>query len=333
MRQEEHQLGTEILKMLRETEEYVSGQQISERLGVSRTAVWKVIRRLREEGYEVEAVRNRGYRIIGSADVLNREALASLMRTGWAGRSLHYYEETDSTNLRIRSLADEGAPHGTLAVAGSQTAGRGRRGRSWSSPGGENVYMSVLLRPQIPPERAPMLTLVMALSVAGAIRKVAGLPVQIKWPNDIICGGRKLVGILTEMSAQVDYINYVTVGVGINVNQTVFPEEIRDTASSLAIECGHPVQRAPLVAAVMEGLEEDYGTFLETMDLSGLAGRYESLLVNKDREVRILSAKGDWQGHALGITPTGELIVRRGDGTVEEVFSGEVSVRGVYGYV
>ena len=126
MRQEEHQLGTEILKMLRETEEYVSGQQISERLGVSRTAVWKVIRRLREEGYEVEAVRNRGYRIIGSADVLNREALASLMRTGWAGRSLHYYEETDSTNLRIRSLADEGAPHGRWRWRGArQPAGAG----------------------------------------------------------------------------------------------------------------------------------------------------------------------------------------------------------------
>ena len=281
-----------------------SGQQISEMTGVSRTAVWKTIRRLQEEGYRVEAVRNRGYRIVDGPDVMTKEELESLMKTRWAGKNIVYYDVTDSTNLRIRQLGDEGAPHGTLAVADRQTAGRGRRGRSWESPAGSSIYMSVLLRPEIPPDKAAMLTLVMACSVAEGIRgcleqEVSGeIPqVQIKWPNDIIINGKKLVGILTEMSSQIDYINHVTVGVGINVNMTEFPEAISQTATSLRLECGHAVKRAPVIAAVMERLEANY------------------------------------QAHAEGITKTGELIVRREDGTVENICAGEVSVRGVYGYV
>lgn len=326
-------MKSEILKMLREADGYVSGQQICEKFGVSRTAVWKVIRQLQEEGYQVEAVRNRGYHIVTGPDIMTREELESRMQTRWAGKNIIYYPETDSTNLRIRQLGDEGAPHGTLAVADRQTAGRGRRGRAWESPAGSSIYMSILLRPDIAPDRAPMLTLVMALSVAEGIMDCEEVKVQIKWPNDIIINGKKLVGILTEMSAQIDYINHVTVGVGINVNQTAFPEEIRQTATSLKLETGHEVKRAPLIAAVMKRLETYYEIFLETEDLSGLMDLYNSLLVNRDRDVLILGAKDQYQAHALGISPAGELMVRREDGTEEAVFAGEVSVRGVYGYV
>lgn len=325
-------MKTEILKLLRTTDGYVSGQQISEQLGVSRAAVWKAIRRLQDEGYQVEAVRNKGYHIVGTPDVMTKEELDSLMKTRWAGRNILYYETTDSTNLRIRQAGDEGAPHGTLAVADRQTAGRGRRGRTWESPAGSSIYMSVLLRPDIAPNKASMLTLVMALSVAEGIQQCIPI-IQIKWPNDIIVNGKKLVGILTEMSAQVDYINHVTVGVGINVNMTAFPEEIADTATSLCLECGHAVKRAPLIAAVMERLEENYEIFLETEDLSGLMERYSALLVNRDRDVRIIGEKETYQAHAIGIDRTGELIVRREDGTMEKIYAGEVSVRGVYGYV
>lgn len=334
-------MKSEILKLLRGADGYISGQEISERFGVSRTAVWKVIRQLQEEGYQVEAVRNKGYHILDSPDVMTKEELDSLMHTRWAGKNIVYYDATDSTNLRIRELGDAGAPHGTLAVADRQTAGRGRRGRSWESPPGSSIYMSILLRPDIPPDRAPMLTLVMALSVAEGICQCMqtggnsgnSLAIQIKWPNDIIINGKKLAGILTEMSSQVDYINHVTVGVGINVNRTEFPEEIRETASSLCLECGHTVKRAPLIAAVMERLEENYDIFLRTLDLSGLMERYSALLVNRDREVTVLGAKEQYRAHALGINNTGELIVRREDGSIEEIFAGEVSVRGVYGYV
>ena len=164
-------MKTEILKLLREADGYVSGQQISERFGVSRTAVWKAVRQLQEEGYQVEAVRNRGYHIVDSPDIMTKEELDSLMTTEWAGRTILYYDVTDSTNLRIRQAGDEGAPHGTLAVADRQTAGRGRRGREWESPAGSSIYMSVLLRPDISPAKASMLTLVMACSVAEGIRR------------------------------------------------------------------------------------------------------------------------------------------------------------------
>ena len=269
--------------------------------------------------------------------VWTKEELESLMDTKWAGKNIVYYDEIDSTNLRIKQLGDEGAVEGTLAVADRQTAGRGRRGRSWDSPAGESISMSILLRPQITPNQAPMLTLVMACSVAEGImdcKDVCGeQQIQIKWPNDIIIHGKKLVGILTEMSTQIDYINHVTVGVGINVNLTDFPEEIREHATSLRLECGHKVKRAPLIAAIMKRLEENYALFMETGDLSQLMEKYSELLVNKDRDVMILGAKEQYVAHALGINKTGELIVRKEDGTIEEVYAGEVSVRGVYGYV
>ena len=302
-------MKTEILKMLRETEDYVSGQQICGKLGVSRTAVWKVIRQLQEEGYQIEAVRNRGYRILDGPDVMTREELESLMGTRWAGSRIYYYPETDSTNIRIRQLADEGAPHGTLAVADMQTAGRGRRGRTWESPAGSSIYMSILLRPDLMPSAAPPLTLVMACSVAEGIMDCEDVKVQIKWPNDVI------------------------IGVGINVNMTEFPDSIRETATSLRIEAGHKVRRAKLIAAVMKRFEADYEMFMQTGDLSGLMEKYSSMLVNQDRDVRILGVKETYTAHALGIDRNGELIVRREDGTEEKISSGEVSVRGVYGYV
>ena len=321
-----------ILKILRETGAYVSGQEICEKLGVSRTAVWKVIRQLQEEGYQVDAARSRGYRIIDGPDVMTAEEVESLLDTEWAGKPVVYYPETDSTNIRIRHLGDEGAPHGTLAVADRQTAGRGRRGRTWESPGGSCIYMSILLRPDLAPEKAPMLTLVMACGVAEGIMDCADVKVQIKWPNDIIVSGKKLAGILTEMSTQVDYINHVTVGVGINVNVQNFPEEIQ-TATSLLSETGTQTKRAPVIAAVMKHFEENYKIFMQTEDMSGLMEKYSSLLVNQGREVLILEKDAEYKAYAEGINQKGELVVRREDGTVENICAGEVSVRGVYGYV
>lgn len=321
-----------ILKILRETGDYVSGQEICEKLGVSRTAVWKVIRQLQEEGYQVDAARSRGYRIIDGPDVMTAEEVESLLDTEWAGKPVVYYPETDSTNIRIRHLGDEGAPHGTLAVADRQTAGRGRRGRTWESPGGSCIYMSILLCPDLAPEKAPMLTLVMACGVAEGIMDCADVKVQIKWPNDIIVSGKKLAGILTEMSTQVDYINHVTVGVGINVNVQNFPEEIQ-TATSLLSETGTQTKRAPVIAAVMKHFEENYKIFMQTEDMSGLMEKYSSLLVNQGREVLILEKDAEYKAYAEGINQKGELVVRREDGTVENICAGEVSVRGVYGYV
>lgn len=319
--------------MLRESEGYVSGQQICEKFHVSRTAVWKVIEQLKEEGYQIEAVRNRGYRLSESPDILSQAEIESRISTEWAGRNVSYFRETDSTNTQAKRLGEEGAPAGTLAVADRQMAGKGRRGRSWDSPPGRDIYMSLLLRPDIRPSDAPMLTLVMAQSVAEAIREKTGINARIKWPNDIVAGGKKLCGILTEMSAEMDYINYIVIGVGINVNQPSFPEDIADRATSLMLEAGRSFLRGPLIAAVMERFEDNYSRFLGTNDLSGMRESYNELLVNVGEQVRVLEPGHEYNALSFGINDRGELLVRKEDGSREAVFAGEVSVRGIYGYV
>ena len=326
-------MKSEILRLLKENDAYISGQQLCEHFHVSRTAVWKVIEQLKKEGYQIEAVRNKGYRLIDSPDVMSRAEIESLMNTTWAGKKVVYYDETDSTNNQAKAYGEKGEAHGTLFVADMQAAGKGRRGRVWVSPAGSSIYMTILLHPDVLPTKAPQLTLVMAMAVAEGIRKVTGLETKIKWPNDIIVHGRKVCGILTEMSTEIDYINYVVIGDGINVNQETFPEEIRDTATSLKIETGSSVRRSVLIATIMECFEQFYEVFMTTEDLSGLQERYNAMLVNLGREVRVLEPGNEYEAHALGINRTGELIVRTVDGQEKEIYAGEVSVRGVYGYV
>lgn len=319
--------------MLRESDSYVSGQELCERLGVSRTAVWKAVNRLKEEGYQVEAVRNRGYHIIESPDILTKEELSSMIDTEWAGQTVYYFDQIDSTNIRAKQLGEGGVPHGTLIVAGQQNAGRGRRGRTWESPPGVSIYMSIVLRPEMSPVKAPMLTLVMALSAADSLKEYTGLDVQIKWPNDIVLNGKKLVGILTEMSTEMDYINHVVIGVGINVNTERLPEELEEKATSLRLETGRIIRRSEIIASIMKRFEENYQLFMETQGLRQMQEKYNSLLINREKEVRILGAKEEYTAYALGINEKGELLVRRDNGKIETVLAGEVSVRGVYGYV
>lgn len=328
-------MKAEILKMLKEADDHISGQQLCEQFQVSRTAVWKVVNQLKEEGYQVEAVRNKGYRIIESPDVLTREELAVQIgdATRWAGQEIVCFTETDSTNVRARKLGENGAAHGTLVVAEQQTAGRGRRGRGWESPAGSSIYMSLLLRPEFLPNKAPMLTIVMAYSVATALRKQTGLDFRIKWPNDIVLNGKKVVGILTEMSTEIEYINHVVIGVGINVNTEAFPEEICATATSIRRESGKTWRRAELIAAILRQFEVQYERFVKEEDLAYLREAYDAILVNCNREVRILGEKDGYRAVALGIDDQGELLVRKEDGTVTSVYAGEVSVRGIYGYV
>ncbi len=323
----------EILRLLRSADGYISGQELCNRFGVSRTAVWKAINQLKEAGYEIEAQQNKGYRLMAAPDLMTEAEIKSLMHTEWVAREVLYFDTIDSTNTKAQELAEKGYQSGTLVVADKQESGKGRRGRSWVSPSGTGIFMTLMIKPDINPNNASMLTLVAALAVAKAITSVTGEEALIKWPNDIVVNGKKVCGILTEMNAQFDYINHIVVGIGINVHNESFPEEISQMASSLMIEAGGKrFHRAQIIAETMSYFEQYYDTFLKTQDLSALVREYDKLLVNRNKSVRVLDPKEPFDGKAMGITPKGELIVDTWESR-KLVSSGEVSVRGIYGYV
>ena len=325
----------EVLKALRETDGYISGQELCDRFAVSRTAIWKVIHQLKEEGYEIEAVRNKGYHMTENRglDVLNKQAIQSHMTTQVLGSEVVYFEETDSTNIQAKVLAEKNSANGMLIVADMQNAGKGRRGRRWESPSGTGIFMSLLLRPKFSPQKASMLTLVMAQAVAKVLRETLGLEAGIKWPNDIVVNGKKVCGILTEMSTEIDYINYVVVGIGINANVEAFPEEIRNMATSLKLEKGETILRAKLIADIVATFEILYQKFEYEQNLLFLQAEYNTMLVNIGKQVRVLEPGNEYEAKAQGINEVGELVVEKETGEVIAVYAGEVSVRGLYGYV
>lgn len=325
-------MKTELLTILRETDGYVSGQSLCEKFGVSRTAVWKGINQLKEAGYEIEAVPNKGYRLVSVPDILSEYELKSIRKTEWVGQEICCLPVVDSTNTKAQQLAEDGYPDGTLVVAEQQDAGKGRRGRGWESPRGAGIFMTILLKPQIAPNNASMLTLVAALAVASAVTEQTGHPAGIKWPNDIVMNGKKICGILTEMSAQSDYINHVVTGIGINVHNASFPEEISHMATSLLLETKRHYNRAALIEKVLEQFEHYYAVFMKTEGLGELVREYNGYLVNMHQSVRVLDPKEPFDGKAMGITPRGELIVDTWESR-RLVSAGEVSVRGIYGYV
>ena len=259
------------------------------------------------------------YEEIVTGSIYNETTIADQIHTKWAGKTVHFAREIDSTNLWIKRLAKEGAPEGTLALAEFQSAGRGRLGRSWEVPEGTSVMMSILLRPKFEPQYAPTLTLVMGMAVAKAVKSL-GFDVSIKWPNDVVVSHKKICGILTEMGVRDGKIDYAVIGVGINVNIKEFPEEMDFSPERLA------------ELDVMEAFEKYYEKFAATCDLSGLKEEYESILANYNQPVRVL-AKEPYEGVARGITDGGELLVEKTDGTIVAVSAGEVSVRGLYSYV
>lgn len=266
-------------------------------------------------------------------DRITPEAVDRYLETDWAGRNICFYEKTGSTNDEIKRLAMQGAPEGTLALAEFQDKGKGRRGRSWVTPAGSAVAMSLLLRPSISPVNASMVTLVMGLAVTAACRELYQIDARIKWPNDVVAGGKKICGILTEMSVGAEHINYVIIGVGINTFVEKFPEELEQTAVSLHQVIGRRPERAELIAAVMKNFEEYYEKFVEKEDLSLLQEEYNGYLAGRGGIVRVLEPGNEYQGISEGINERGELQVRRAEGSIESVYAGEVSVRGIYGYV
>ena len=316
-----------ILDILKGETGYISGEEIGRKLDISRAAVWKGISRLRQEGYEIEAVTNKGYRLAPYETMYNQKELESGLKTKYMGRPLLFFHETDTTSNRIREFALEGGAEGALAVAESQTAGRGRRGRHWEAPAGTGVWMSLLLRPKMEPASAPALTLLAGLAVAEALEEVTGLSMEIKWPNDILCNGKKIVGILMEMDCEMQEVPFIVLGIGVNVNMAEFPEGLREKATSLYLEGGRTYSRRQTVHSILERFEELYDAFLQSGSFVPFQKRYREKCVNIGREVLVLGRE-DFSAVVLDVTPEGELLVLRLDtGREEVVFSGEVSIR------
>lgn len=326
-------LKNEVLKILLSNNIHVSGQDISESLGVSRTAVWKSISALKKDGYNIESVNNKGYLLLAKSDILNQVEIEQNINSYKLSNApqIIYLDEVDSTNNYARLMADK-INSDFLVVADMQTLGKGRMGRSWSSPAGTGIFMSLCIKPEIAVEKASMITLVTAISICDAIEELYTISTTIKWPNDIVINSKKISGILTEMSSDMDGIKYIISGMGINVNNKEFPDDIKDMASSLLLETGILMDRAKLIAAVMYHFYRNMNIFLKTCDMSGLKENYEKHLANIGKDVNILDPKGSYQAVALGIDETGALLVNA-EGKIKRIISGEVSVRGLYGYI
>ena len=311
---------------------YLSGQELSRDLGISRAAVWKAVEALRRQGYDIEACTGRGYRLVGAPDLLTQETVERyLIRPRDNFRVL---SETDSTNSACRRLALEGAPDGTVVLADCQTAGRGRRGRSFQSPAGKGLFFSILWRPDCAPEQLLPLTALSAVAVCRAIRQVCGAQAQIKWPNDLVLSGRKLAGILTEMALEGEsgHVSHVVVGIGVNVHQrlTDFDGEVAQIATSLDLALGGSVCRAQLAAALLEEMDILRREVLFAPE-KWLA-EYRSACLNIGKTVQLIWGEEREPAQALAVDDRYGLVVRHRDGRVETLRSGEVSVRGLYGY-
>lgn len=309
--------------MLLSSDGYLSGEDISEALGVSRTAVWKHINKLREEGYKITSSTNRGYLIEKNAEVYSAFEIKRNLHTELIGREIYFYDETLSTNAAAKDCRE--AADGAVFVAVNQTGGRGRLGRSWVS-GEDGVWFSLLLKPDILPAEVSLITLVAGLAVSAVIDGAG-----IKWPNDIILSGKKVCGILTEMSSEVTSLNYVVCGIGINLNIKEFPAELSDKATSVYIETGKLTPKAQFLASVLESFERYYLIFLEK-GFDGCIDEYRKKCITLGKDVSIVRNGESFQAKAVDVSPAGELIIERENGDLEAVFSGEVSVRGLLGY-
>ena len=320
----------QILRALRKSGGFVSGEELSRELDVSRTSVWKCINALREEGYEIHSVTNRGYHLTSCPDIFTPEEIGSGLGTARLGGTAFCFESVGSTNEEAKRQALSGAPGGSLFIAEQQTGGKGRLGRSWASPPGTGMWFSLLLRPGDIPEPVTMTTLLAGLAVCRAIREKTGCEAMIKWPNDIVIGSRKVCGILTEMSAEIDRIEFVVVGIGLNVNIPDFPADIQQKATSLLLETGHTVPRVPLLQDILRKFETLLSRNASAPD-PGFLEEYKLLCVSLGRTVKFTRGGAQVSGTAVDVSPQGELIVRLPDGSTDRVFSGEVSVQGIYG--
>lgn len=318
-----------ILQELKQADDYISGQRLCEKYGVSRSAVWKAINSLRKKGYKINSATNRGYRLEFSADIISVNEVKGYLHTQLIGKDIYVLESVDSTNDYLKALGANGAKNGVCVFAREQTAGKGRLGRQWSSNKDLGVWMSVLMRPNITPAEVCAITPMAGYAVCKALREVCDINCNIKWPNDIVIGNKKICGILTEMSAETDKVNYVVTGIGINTDNEAFPPEIAEKATSILLETNKMFEKSLIAARVLDNLE-DIIRKTEFEFTKDFLKAYKEMCISLNREVGF-SRKGQlYKGTAIDISEKGGLIVKTLDDEIYEVTTGEVTVSGIY---
>ena len=306
----------DILKLLREKGDYVSGEQMAEVLGVSRAAIWKQIQSLTRDGYEIESHQNRGYKLVGVPDKLYPVEVQHGLQANLIGSKVVHFNITSSTNIVARQMAERGIDEGTVIIAETQNRGKGRLGRKWITRQG-GIWMSVVLKPKIDPMHAASITLMAAVSVTKALREL-GLEAVIKWPNDVLVNGKKICGILTEMSAETDVVNFIILGIGINVNNEV----PLDTATTAKSELGHPVDRLKLAQSILEELEDDYA-MLREQGFTPILWNWRRYSDTLGRAVEVIYQDEIIRGTAQDVDDAGSLLVKLPDGNVRKIVSGD----------
>ena len=323
-----HPKADTIMSLFRTATGYISGEHLSRDLGVSRSAVWKHMSALRKDGYCIEAVPSRGYRLVSSPDIINPHEVRDRLKSNKVGGLLDFFKQTASTNADAFRLAEAGAAEGTVVLADSQTGGKGRRGRVWSSPAGVNLYCSVVLRPSIMPQEAPQLTFLSAVAVARAIELTTNLTPEIKWPNDLLVSGKKVAGLLNEMSAETDGINFVILGIGVNLNMSAdqFPENLRHPATSLLIESGVRVDRSLFAAAILNELDRLYADFL-AHGFGPVREEWQRRCNANGRQVIVNDSGTECTGgRFFGIDSDGAMLLRSDVGKLHRIICGDVRV-------
>lgn len=323
-----HKKAAAILNLLRNEAGHISGEYLSREFGISRTAVWKHISNLRNNGYKIEAISSRGYKLLSSPEGIDPYKIRSELADAVIGKNLEYLKQTTSTNADAFRMAETGAAEGTVVLADFQSGGKGRRGRLWASPAGVNLYCSVILRPSIMPHEAPQLTFLSAVAAARAIELTTSLTPEIKWPNDLLVSGKKVAGLLNEMSAETDGVNFVILGIGVNLNMTAdqFPEDLRHPATSLFIESGIRVDRTRFASTMLNELDRLYRELtehgfepvrLEWQQRCNAAGKR---IIVSDAGIE------NCEGCFIGIDADGALLLRSDDGLQHRITSGDVRI-------
>lgn len=318
----------EIIEILKKQETFISGEEIGNQMEGTRANVWKLIQKLKKEGYEIDSSTNRGYQLLTDEFAYNEKEIKRHLETDTFGREIYFLNRTDTTNGQLKKKALEGATEGTLFVAESMSRGKGRLGRKWNAPKQSGIWASLLLRPDMMPKDASAITLLTALAVVRALIEETKVQTHIKWPNDIVLYDKKICGILTEMDCEMEQINFVVLGIGINVNTEEFPEELQDIATSLYRIKNKKFGRTKIITKIMKILEEYYEIFLED-GFEPFMEEYEKRCITLNQDI-VVHGKRTFEARAVGITKQGELLIQRVGQTEKEIVSsGEVSIRGV----